>query len=234
MPGFGAATLGVGNQPVLDFFVPDTTARHVLGRTMWADDPYLGGGCFVYAKAVAAYTNGTVVTISDVGVATAVPNTAGLGVPLAVARNNFAINTYGWWQVFGVCPLKATATVTAGNPFAISGAGTVGALANGKQILNAISTASQTGSITKTIGTSVVVGRTKIITVPNIDGLWIGQAVTGTGVGASAVITAINPSGNEITVDVASTATGTVTGTFTYTGFHLCRIAFPFAQGQVA
>jgi hypothetical protein len=233
--GYGATTLGVGNQPILDIFTPDTTQRHVLGKTMWADDPYLGGGCFIYAKAVAAYAVGIVVTISDLGVATAVPNTAGLGVCLAVARNNFAINTYGWFQVVGVCPLAATATVTAGNPFAISGAGTVGALANGKQILNAISVASQTGSIAKTATlVSVAAGQTKTLIVKNMEGLWVGQAVSGTGIGASAVITALDPNGHKVTVDVASTATGSVTVTFTYTGFHLCRIQFPFAQGQVA
>lgn len=237
MPGFAQQSLGVGYPPTLDFQTPPTSPAWVPGTVLWAQDAYLGGGAFMYAKAAAAQAVGTCVYFGNANgdvTATAIPNTANQGFPVGFARQKMAGSDYGWYQVHGVCPAVVTASVAAGVAIGITGAGTLGTVAAGKQILNAQVLVASTGTITKPITTSVQVGKTKLIEVPNINGLWIGQAVSGTGVGASAVITAIDPSGNFISVDVASTAAGTVTGTFTYTGFVLLRIAFPFAQGQIA
>ena len=236
MPGFSPQSTGVGYPATLDFLTAPTSAAVIPGTYLWAQDPYLGGGCFVYAKAGAAHSVGHCVTLGNANgsvTATLVPNTANQGFPVAFCRQTIAQDSFGWYQVAGVCPAKSNNSVAAGVGIGIVAAGLLGTLAAGKQILNAHVLAASTGTVTKTGTTFVDVGRTKIIQVPDINGLWIGQAVSGTGVGASAVITGIDPSGNFITVDVDSTANGTVTLTFTYTGFNLLRVAFPFAQGAI-
>jgi hypothetical protein len=62
--------------------------------------------------------------------------------------NEFAINTYGWFQKAGVVPVKSTATVAAAAAVGLTGAGTIGANTAGKQILGYIQLASQTGTKT--------------------------------------------------------------------------------------
>lgn len=236
MPGFSPQSTGVGYPATLDFLTPPTSAAVIPGTVLWAQDKYLGGGAFMYAKAAAAQVVGTCVYFGDSNgdvTATAIPNTAGQGFPVGFARQPMAGSDYGWYQIHGICPAKVTASVAAGVAIGITGAGTLGTVAAGKQILSAQVIAASTGTVTKTGTTFVGGGKTRIIQLPDINGLWIGQAVSGTGVGAAAVISAIDPSGNFVTVSVDSTATGTVTITFTYTGFVLLRVASPFAQGQI-
>ena len=117
-------------------------------------------------------------------------------------------------------------------PPMLGGAGKAGTNSAGKQLLGAYVAQASAFAITKVGSTYLATGKTKILSVPDVDGLFVGMAVTGTGVGASAVITAINPNGVEVTVDVASTAVGTVTLSFVFTNYLL--VVFDAMHGQGA
>lgn len=224
---------GLAGSQQPDVYAPDTTQRHPLGMKMTFVDPdFFGSGDFVYGKAAAAINNGRLSFFTFAHVATDIPNTANTGFPIAVSTCIMAINTFGWFQVSGLIPVQTAASVAIATATGVGAAGQAGTLANGKQILGARVVQPSTYAPTKNIMTKN--GSTKI-GVPNTVGLIQGLAVTGTGVGSSAVITAIDPSRNEITVDVASTASGLVTGTFTWTGFLLLSAPTGmFVQGQVA
>jgi hypothetical protein len=58
--------------------------------------------------------------------------------------------------------------------------------------------------------------------------------VSGTGVPGGATIASIDPSGTAMHSLGGGTATGTVTGTFTPTGFGIVHFNRMFAQGQAA
>jgi hypothetical protein len=75
-----------------------------------------------------------------------------------------------------------------------------------------------------------------LIKVSNTDGWFVGMPLTGTGVGASAVITAIAVDGT-VTVDVVSTSTASSSVTGTYNDstvyWNVVSLSHAFAQGQV-
>ena len=230
----GLITAGIVGTPPLDLgATPSTTAQFSPGTVVTSSDPNHGGGRFIYAKCAAAQAVGALCAVSGAGttpVMTAVANTANLGVPLFVARQTFtAADQYGWYQIDGLCPIVSNATVAVGSSLGITAAGTAGTLAAGKQILGVVVAASQTGTITKT-GTTT--NGSKQVTVGDVDGVWVGQAVTGTGIAGSSTVASIGGN-NVINLNNAATATGTVTLTFTYTGFTLVRMTAPNAQGAI-
>lgn len=232
MPGFLPLTGVIGSQSPNDFWVPSTTQNHPLGYTMRAYDPYFGWGDFVYAKAAAAQETGSLVYFTNAYVATDIPNTANTGFPIAVAKSTMAQDTFGWYQTAGMAPWSASASVAAAAAFGVTAAGQVGANTAGKQILGARVVGASTLTITK-VGQTRLGPNAKTIFLPNVDGLFVGLAVSGTGVGASAKIASIDPGGNYIVVDVDSTAAGTVTVTFTYTGFLQVMFNAAHVQGAI-
>jgi hypothetical protein len=196
-----------------------------------AYDPYFGFGRFVYGKAVAAQAPGTVVTMDNGWVATAVASTANMGKSVYVAAQNFAINTFGWYAMEGMLPVTESAASTAGSPVGIGTAGNVtGTLVAGKQILNCVCQKNETFTLTK--ANCNTTNGSPIISVPNVDGLFVGLTLSGTGVG-SGTISTIDPSGRFITSTANSTATGSVTVTGTYTGYCLLSFNCPFTQGAI-
>lgn len=231
MPGYAPIHPVVGAQPFNTIFTPDTTQRWQLGMMMDAVDPYFGYGRFVYGKAVAAQVPGTLVTLDNTFTATVLPSTANLGTPVFAAAQNFAINTFGWYQMEGLCPITTSAAVVAGATVYIGTAGNLTAtLAAGKNILgvrvNQIATFTITKANAQTQAGSPVIG------VQSTDGLFVGMALSGTGV-AAGTITLIDSSGRFITNTANSTATGSITLTGTYTGYCLAGINAPFAQGNI-
>lgn len=228
-------------QAIAQWFVPTTTQNHVLGMKVDAMDPYWGYGEFIYGKAAAALNVGNlVVQQATLGTFDKMPNTAALGQPCLVATNEFAISTYGWFQKAGIVPVKSTATVAAAVAVGLTGAGTVGAVTNGKQISGYIQLASQTG--TKTFAnTQTSNGDYRLICTVGYDGMFLGAALSGTGVPASTVVAGLDPDGKTVYMgsavgtigDKTATANGSVTVTATYTGYSLAHIESPFGQGQV-
>ena len=229
MSGFAPVSPAAGITPVADLFVPDTTQRWPLGMVIDAVDTYFGWGRFIYLKAVAAQVPGNLVTIDETFTATAVASTANTGWPLAVCRQNVGTAAFCWYQIEGMAPIKTANSIATGTAVGLGTAGIAGTLANGKQILGMHVLQASTFTITK--ANSTTTNGTAIIQVPNVDGLWVGLTLSGTGVGAG-TISSIDPSGRFITNSANSTATGSVTVTGTYTNFLLCRFQNPHVQGQ--
>jgi len=191
-----------------------------------------GSGEFIFARASAGIRQFGLCTFLPVWDATAktytynateIANTANLGSTLAVSQAVLTTGQYGWFQISGVTPISATASVAAGTVFGITGAGQVGATSTGKGVLNSMTVAASTLAIVKV---GVGINGSNLINVPDTQGLFLGMALTGTGVGAG-VISAIDPSGRFILNTVANTAAvaGNVTGTAT--GFIVAQINRP-------
>jgi hypothetical protein len=222
----------------------DSTPRHPPGFIMTAADNWWGAGEFIYARAGGVITQYALCVITptfDATLkswrydATEVPNTANLGRPLSVATNVMALGEYGWFQVAGLTPVDCTASVAADTAFGIVAAGQGGAIANGKQVLNARIIAPATTTVAK--ANSIAANGSTILQVTDSEGWFVGAYLSGTGVAAAATITKISPDGRTVTMSGAATAAinGTVTATYNnatifYNVAHLNR---PFAQGQI-
>lgn len=223
----------LGSMAPGDFMVPDTTQRLPLGTKITFVDPYYGLQEMVYAQAAAAQECGSVVFFATGWQATDIPNTANMGRPVAVAKANMASGAYGWYITAGTTPWSATASVAAGTAFGITGAGQVGANTAGKQILGAVVQIAGTGTFTKTGTTNVAALTKRRLQLPNVDGLFVGLAVSGTGIAGGSTIAAIDSSGNFATLSADMTAAGTVTITFTYTNYLVVYAQEAFTQGAI-
>lgn len=221
----------VGNQAIGDIYVPNTTQQHPLGSVVEGVDPFFGWGKFVYAKAAAAQEVGSLCFLTYDYIATDIPNTANTGYPIVVAKAEMASGAYGWYQTEGMSPWSATASVAIGVALGITGAGQVGANSAGKQVLSARVVQPGTYAFTKA-GCVTTLG-SGVIKVPDINGVFNGLTISGTGVPASTEISAINPNQNEITGNNVATASGAITLTFTYTGFLLVQHNSAFVQGAI-
>jgi hypothetical protein len=233
----------IGSQPVGNFFVPDTTQRHPLGSIITFNDPYWGGGEAIYLQmpASTALKVGHILAYdtATADVASAAANTANLGKSIAFLMNAVASNAsaqYAWCIISGQFPVYSNASVAADTGIGIVAAGQAGAQAAGKQILNC--------RVTKPATTTVVKANTQQFsstvlraTVGGTDGWFVGVALSGTGVGAAAVINAIDPDNRTVTASVVSTASNSVSVTGTYndaTSFwNVCTFNRPFLQGAI-
>lgn len=229
-----------GNQPVNDWFEPDTTQRFPLNMLLDAIDPYWGYGEFVYGKAAAALDKGNICyQTATLGSYDKTPNTANLGQSIVVAMNSMAIAEFGWFMKSGLAVVKTTATVAALAAVGISGAGTVGANAAGKQILGATNLKAATATVALT--NVQTTNGSSVLKTSGYDGWFVGMALSGTGIPASTVVAKLDPDGRTVytgsaigTVgDKNSTATGAVTVTGTYTGYGLLSIDAAFGQGAI-
>lgn len=162
------------------------------------------------------------------------PNTANTGRPVVVALSRFAAGDvttqYGWVIRAGICPVQYSVAATAGAVYFAAAGQATPTLTAGKQLLNATCLIAAASAFTRSITT--LNGSNKV-KVSRTNGMFYGLTVSGTGVPASSEITAIDPSGTEFTMSEVATATGTVTGTFTPTGFGICQIDRAFVQGNI-
>jgi hypothetical protein len=235
----------IGNQSVGNWFVPDTTQRHPLGTVIQTTDPYWGGREMIYLSY--SFTNGTALQVGailafDVAtsyLATLVANTAIMGKSVAFANDGIlstaTTGTYYIWAVIsGQCPVWCSASVAANTAFGIVAAGQGGALAAGKQIVNARVTLPATTTVVKA-NTNTFNGN-KILKAPNADGWFVGVSVSGTGITTS-LVTNIDPDNRTILLASNSSATGSVSATGTYNDatnfFNIVTCDRPFAQGAI-
>ena len=236
---YAALNTPAGNQPFNDWFTPDTVQRFALGTKQSAVDPYWGWGEFVYAKASGAITPRLLCVLDETFLAVGMPNAANQGFPACVAMGSMATLTFGWFMLVGLTPIKASATVAADASVGLTGVGQIGAFAAGKQIVNVRNRLSQTG--TKTFANTQTTNGTGSLITNGYDGLFLGAALSGTGIPASTVVAKLDPDGRTVYTgsavgtlgDKNSTATGSITLTGTWTGFSICQIAYPFSQGQI-
>jgi hypothetical protein len=156
-----------------------------------------------------------------------------------------AAGQWGWFAVSGLIPAVANASVAAGSAVGITAAGVLGATSAGKEIENAVSAAAATTTVAK----NCLLSNSPIVLVTGnntIDGLFIGAAVSGTGIPAGAVVGALDPDGRRFTMvqgpgaggaNLSATASGGVVVTGTYNDgtnfYNLLQIDRPFAQGRI-
>jgi len=221
---FAPVTPYAGVQPFNDWFAPDTIQRHTLGLTLNAVDPYWGAGKFMYVKSTDAILKGSLVAWDESYNGVLLPSAVTQGFPFGVAMAPMASGTYGWIQLEGRAVYKTNATVAADGVVAVAAAGILGATATGKQLLGIRNRVSATG-------TKTVTGTTKngsyVIKTDGYDGLFLGMALSGTGIPASTVVAKLASDGKTIFMgsavgtvgDKLATADGTVTVTGTYTGY---------------
>lgn len=229
-----------GVQPFNDWFAPDTNQRLPLGTVIPAVDPFWGQGEFIYVKSNDAILKGSVCVWDELMQAALCPNTANLGFPLGVAMAPMAAGTYGWLQISGRAVYKTNATVAADAAIGLTAAGILGTVAAGKQILGLRNRVAATG--TKTFANTQTTNGSAALVVPGgYDGVFLGMALSGTGIPASTVAARLDPDGKTIytgsaigTVgDKNATATGGITLTGTYTGYGSGILSRPNTQGQI-
>ncbi len=222
---FASITPYLGTQPFNDWFAPDTTQRHPLGAKIDAVDPFWGQGGFLYLKSQAAILTGSVVMWDELHAADLLPSAVTQGFSWGVAMAPAASGTYFWAQVEGRAVYKTNATVAADGVMAIAAAGILGATATGKQVIGIRNRIAATGTKTVTANTQ---NGTNVLYAPNgYDGLFLGMALSGTGIPASTVVAGLDPDGKRVYTgsaigtfgDKNSTATGQITLTGTYTGY---------------
>lgn len=230
-----------GNQQIALFGLPDTTARELPGFILSAVDNYWGGAEFIYAKAGGTIPMGAtcaiVVTVASgqaVFTASAVGNTANLACPVYVAMVPLTVGQFGWFCMEGFVPVASGASVAADTSLGITAAGVLGAVAAGKQILGLRNMLPATTTVVKA---GVANAGSKLLTVSNADGWFIGAYLSGTGIAASSLIVDIDPSGTQITLNNATTAAvnGNVTATYNNGTifYNVALINRPFAQGAI-
>lgn len=232
----------IGAQPISNYFSPDSTQRHPLGATVSADDPYWGGGEYVYGKANATLNQGQVCVWDSAYKFTSLANTANQGRSIAFAIYPMTSGQYGWFKISGRCVANCTASVAAGTTVGITAAGQLGANSAGKQILSAVSDQAATATITK--ANSVTTNGSNLLRVSDSDGLFVGLPISGTGIPASTYIGAISSDGRTITMttsDLSTASNATATGSITVTGtmndgttyYNVVQCDRPFAQGAI-
>lgn len=222
---FSAISPTVGTQPFNDWFAVDTVQRQPLGMEVTAVDPFWGTGVFVYLKSNDAVLKGSSVMWDEIYQAALLPSTVTQGFPFAIAMTPAASGTFFWAQHTGRAVYKTNATVAADGVLAIAAAGILGATATGKQVLGIRNRISATGTKTVTVTTQTNTGT--LLAQAGYDGIFLGMALSGTGIPASTVAAGLDPDGKRIYTgsaigtlgDKNSTANGSITLTGTYTGF---------------
>lgn len=217
-----------------------------MGTILRGYDPYWGANEFMYVRAngaIRAFGLCTVLPTFNVGdgrwryEATEVPNTANLGRTLGIALYAMAAGQYGWMIVGGTTLCNSTASVAADTTFGIAAAGQGGANTAGKQVLNARVVAPATTTVIKG---ATLTGGSPILRVTqanNIDGWYVGAAISGVGIPAATTIQTMDPDARTVTLSANATIGGGIQATVTYndavTFFNVVHLNRPFAQGAI-
>lgn len=201
------------------------------------------GACevmFVYNTSSATFVPGNLVQYDKNFAIAAAATTDNTGAPLAVCLSTFSAGNVtrqgGWVLLSGVTPVTFSVAATAGQVFLGTSKNATPTANTGGQILNATTLIAAAGAFTRT-GTTQ--SGSPQIKVGRVNGLYPGIAVSGTGIPGSSVISSINPDGVSFVLGSAvgtpanATASGTVTLTFTHTGYGICLVQRPFVQGQI-
>lgn len=215
----------------------------VPGSIVQAYDRVFGMAEFVLAYGVASLAIGDACRIGDAYATTrTVAGTRGrVGISMAANTDTAALS---WFCIQGAVPCNVAAATAANAPLNMTA--TPGSLDDavvaGDGLSGAASATAQSATVTtKTCNT--VNGDTYLL-VPDIEGLYVGQAVSGTGIAASTTISAIGygglmlglqgPRAGYIQLNNAMNATGRNTITFAHPSTKItAMLAYPFANGAL-
>jgi hypothetical protein len=223
------------------------------GYLVAAEDPVFGPGEFVFGQAngnIRPYGLCTMLEVWDATNKMFIYNftecvaTANIGTPLYVFQGNaggvagatvaISAGQYGWFMNSGRTPVNSSASIAAGVN-AGHGAGQVVAQGAGTQILNS----KVITPATQTVVSPAVAGVAGIaqVTVQNTAGFFPGVYVSGTGIGAAAICTGVDPIGKVLTLSVVNSAavTGNVTATYNNATifYNVLSMNRAFAQGAI-
>jgi hypothetical protein len=202
----------------------DLTPRIGHGRIINVQDNFWGGATLIWVRAnsvISAQSLVNLVPVFDpdnsfrydaVG-AQITPNS---GRPIAVSLGSFGAGQYGWFGLSGIFPVLATAALAAGSVAYLSSTiiGQMGPVSAGRQIISAY-VVEQNGRLLVKQGCKAAAG-SKILAVPDSEGMFVGMSVTGTGITPGTAIASIDTSNNVIlTLDTTTGVSGPVTFTFT-------------------
>lgn len=220
----------------------DTTQNFPFGFRVRAVDPLMGFGEFIYLQGVASTVAGSVVNYNPFTGTTTLNVPAVLtNLPIAFAVAPTVASLFGWYQVAGTAIAVNNATAAAGKPYLV-GTGSISSTATiSQQLLNAQILTANGSTFTKT-GTTRN-GSTEIY-FSNLDGVFVGLPISGTGIpGSTTVAAGYNNSPNgrnssagsatSLIASAASTADGTVTVTFTRTNFSVVSGQNYCTQGSI-
>ena len=231
-----------GGMDLVPVTSPVTPPRIVPGTIVQANDPFWGGGEFIYLQmpASTALKVGAVLAydVTTAFLAAGVPNVTLLGKPVAILVNTLpssAVPQFGWAQISGYGPVWSSASVAANTAIGIVAIGQAGALATGKQLVGMRVTAPATGTtVVKTCGTS---NGSPILATPNSDGYIVGMLLSGTGIPATTFINSISVDGKSLVMSNNATASNNTAITAAYATatdfYNLCVYNRPFAQGAI-
>lgn len=213
------------------------------GMTMTAIDSVYGESEFVLAYGVASLAIGDCVRIGA-GYATtrSVASIRGrMGVSMAANTDTTALS---WFCVRGQVPCNVAAAVAANTPLFVTA--TAGALDDavvaGDNVAGATAVTAQGATVTTMLVNTV--NGSPLIQCANIEGLYVGMAVTGTGIPGGATISAIGQGGlflgaqgpQNLVVQLSAncTATGSVTGTFAHPSTAItAMLSYPTCTGAI-
>lgn len=229
------------NSSSADIFSPITIGTIIQvapteGVILTANVPNWGVCELVYVRyaTAGALPSGTIVNMDKNFTIGVNPVTANTGRPVMIAVTSFTAGDVtpqgGWALRSGICPvIYPTAAV---GVLGISGATPGAAAANsaGRQLLNATCLIASASNFTRLVTTR---NGSPFLQVASAAGVFIGQAVSGTGIPGGTTVSSISPDGQTIRMSANATATGTVTGTFTHTGYGICQLDRAFVQGAI-
>jgi hypothetical protein len=207
-----------------------------------ADIPNWGAAEVMYVVNTSSSTfiPGNLVQVDKNYAIAAAATTANTGAPIYVCLSNFSAGNVtrqgGWVLLSGICPITTSVAATAGAVYLGTSKNVTPTLAAGKQVLNATCLVAASGAFTRA-GTTR--NGSSFVAIPRVNGLYPGLAFTGTGIPGASVISSIDPGGAGIVIGSAvgtavnATASGTVTLTFTHTGYGVFQIQRPFVQGNI-
>lgn len=219
---------------------PATVPMMQAGMVVEAYDAVFGWASFILAFGVAGLQIGDAVTVGA-GYATTRTVAASRGIVAISMAANTDTTALSWFCIQGQVPVRA-ATMAVNLPLYLTAtAGSLSSTVVATQgVTGAVSVLAASGTVTtKTITTR---NGSNLVQVPDLEGLYVGQALTGTGVAASSVIAAIgaggamlgvaSPQRNVIQLNNNCTANGTVTGTFAHPStFGTAMLGAPVAAG---
>lgn len=244
--------------PPIEAVVPVPATLSALtvppGLIVEAEDPVFGPGEFIFARAggtIRLYGLCVLTEVWDVTnkvftynmtecpvtalIGRAVYVAASVGAGTLSAVNAFIVGQYGWFMTSGRTPTNGSASIAADTTSGHNAAGQVTANAVSAQIVNArvVTPATQTVVSASNYGAS---GDFKI-GLASTQGFFVGGYVSGTGVGAAAIVTAVDDKNGFILVSVANSAAVSGNVTITYNNatifYNVLSMNRAFAQGAI-